>query len=418
MSFVPTLQKNFPMRRRSFFFPSQKLLWLALVLSISLCHQAAFASALSQLAASLQPGQFAELTGMTGFNNGQILVPASCAQGDLATQYANKAIWNPIGKKFQFVGAPHGNCSTQITVFYDEVSNTWSTGPIAVPGVSLQHSYDHNTVNPATGEHYYRQYNSTGIYKLTNGGSSWSTIASVPTANFQCCGALEYFPDQGRLIFIDGDWGGWSYNPGTNSWTHLFRTVGNDGSGLPQYPMASYTNFAEYSKLGFLVFGGGQSIYKMNSSGAVSNIASAPFGNVNAGSGSICCSIVADPVTGDIVVIDGSRRVWTLNPSSGSWADTGIVAPTTFGAAGGTGESLISAPISDYGVIMYLKCDGASSCKVYLYKHTASTSGGGTTPADTQAPTAPTNPAATAVSSSQITLSWTSVDRQCRRNRI
>ena len=56
---------------------------------------------------------------------------------------------------------------------------------------------------------------------------------------------------------------------------------------------------------------------------------------------------------------------------------------------------------------MYVKCDDASSCKVYLYKHTASTSGGGTTPADAQAPTAPTNPTATAVSSSQITLSWT-----------
>ena len=57
---------------------------------------------------------------------------------------------------------------------------------------------------------------------------------------------------------------------------------------------------------------------------------------------------------------------------------------------------------------MYVKCDDASSCKVYLYKHTASTSGGGgTTPADTQAPTAPTNPTATVVSSSQINLSWT-----------
>ena len=261
-------------------------------------------------------------------------------------------------------------------------------------------------------EHYYRQYNSTGIYKLTNGGSSWSTIASVPTANFQCCGALEYFPDQGRLIFIDGDWGGWSYNPGTNSWTHLFRTVGNDGSGLPQYPMASYTNFAEYSKLGFLVFGGGQSIYKMNSSGAVSSIASAPFGNVNAGSGSTCCSIAADPVTGDIVVIDGSRLVWKLNPSSGTWTNTGIVAPAFFSQNVGVGESLISAPISDYGVIMYVKCDDASSCKVYLYKHAA---GSGSTPLpspttpppDAQAPTAPTNPTASAASSSQITLSWT-----------
>ena len=113
-------------------------------------------------------------------------------------------------------------------------------------------------------------------------------------------------------------------------------------------------------------------------------------------------------MTGDIIVIDGSRRVWKLNPSSGTWTNTGIVAPAIFAQNGGTGESLISAPISDYGVIMYVKCDDASSCKVYLYKHTASTSGGGgTTPVDTQAPTVPTNPTASAVSSSQINLSWT-----------
>ena len=75
MSFVATLQKNLLMGKRRLFASAQKLLWLALVLSISLCHQAAFASALSQLAASLQPGQFAELTGMNGFNNGNVLLP-------------------------------------------------------------------------------------------------------------------------------------------------------------------------------------------------------------------------------------------------------------------------------------------------------------------------------------------------------
>ena len=73
MSFVATLEKNLLLGGRRTLSTVQKLLWLALVLSISLCHQAAFASALSQLAASLQPGQFAELTGMNGFSNGQIL---------------------------------------------------------------------------------------------------------------------------------------------------------------------------------------------------------------------------------------------------------------------------------------------------------------------------------------------------------
>ena len=163
MSFLPTLQKNFPMGRQSFFFSAQKLLWLALVLSISLCHQAAFASALSQLAANMQPGQFAELTGMNGFNNGNILLASGggCSSGDYITEYANKAVWNSVANKFQFVGAPHGsNCTNAlITVFYDEPTNTWSTGPQALNS-NVAHAYDHNTINPATGEHYYRHYNS------------------------------------------------------------------------------------------------------------------------------------------------------------------------------------------------------------------------------------------------------------------
>ena len=162
MSFVPTLQKNFPMRRRSFFFPSQKLLWLALVLSISLCHQAAFASALSQLAASMQPGQFAELTGMNGFNNGNIMAALGCSPGDHITEYANKAVWNSIAKRFQFVGAPHGSAclDSLITVFYDEAQIHGLLGPKLCDS-DVAHAYDHNAINPATGEHYYRQYNST-----------------------------------------------------------------------------------------------------------------------------------------------------------------------------------------------------------------------------------------------------------------
>jgi chitodextrinase len=209
-----------------------------------------------------------------------------------------------------------------------------------------------------------------------------------------------------RLIFIDGDWGGWSYNPGTNSWTHLFRTNGNDGSGLPQYPMSGYTNFAVYSKLGFIVFGGGNNVYKMNAAGTIATITTPPFA-VNVGTGSTCCSVAADPVTGKIIVINASRQVWELNPGgSGTWTNTGIVAPARFSENVGVGESLISAPISEYGVVMYVKCNDSNACYVYLYKHTPLTSGGGT-PADTQAPTTPANPATFVVSSSQINLSWT-----------
>ncbi len=374
----PTPKKNLLVGRRTRFSSPRRLLGLAFVLSISLCHQGAFASALSQLAAGLQPGQFAELTGMTGFNNGNIMIATggNCGASDYITEYANKAAWNAVAKQFQFVGSPHGNCGAIELVTYSEASNAWSIGPQPSSVVQAQHSYDHNTIDPASGTMYWRLYNSKIFYRLTSGGSSWSTIAAPNMSSVQCCGALEYFPDMARLMFIDGDWGIWSYDPSNNSWTHLARTNGNDGSGLPQYPMSGYTNFAEYSKLGFLVFGGGSNVYKMNASGAITTLASAPFGNVNIGTGSTCCSVAADPVTGNIIVIDGSGKLWELNPTgSGTWTvKNNVTTPSTFTAAGGTGESLISAPISSYGIIMYVKCNDAGTCNVYLYKHTASTS--------------------------------------------
>ena len=207
------------------------------------------------------------------------------------------------------------------------------------------------------------------------------------------------------MIWIDGDWGGWSYNPSANSWTHLFRTNGNDGSGLPQYPMSSYTNFARYSSIGVLVFGGSNNIYKMDSLGTVTTLPSAPFGNVNTGTGSSCCSVAADPVSGRILVINGSNQLWELNPAgSGTWTQkTSVSPPSFFTTIGGPGESLISAPISDYGVVMYVKCNDSSSCHAYLYKHTAGTQ----PPSDITPPSVQSNLSASAISSSQINLSWT-----------
>lgn len=392
---------------RNSYTPLRTLFLVIFQLLIPLWVQLAYGSALSQLAGSLQQGQFAELTPMAGFNNGNVMIPTGggCTAGDYITQYANKAVWNPIARQFQFVGAPHGNCGIIKTVIYNESANSWSVGPQPSSIVQPQHSYDHNTIDPLTGTMYWRGFDSFSFYKMSSAAASWSSIASPPMSSRQCCGALEFFPNMGRLIFIDGDWGIWSYNPASNSWLHLARTSGNDGTSLPQYPMSSYTNFAAYSKLGFLVFGGGSKIYRMDSSGNITSLPSAPFGNVNIGTGAVCCSVAADPATGNIIVIDGSGKLWELNPSSGSWSGKIVNTPSTFTTAGGTGESLISAPIPDYGVIMYVKCNDSTICNVYLYKH-----GTGTPatppPPDATPPTTPNGLTATGISSAQVNLAW------------
>lgn len=399
-----------------------KLIIVGLLLAFSILNSQfsiGFASVLSDAITACTAGSFCQIpdASMTSWNNGNVLLvpdglsvpPAppgtSCGPGDYVTQYQNRIVWNAASNRIQFVGAPHGNCSQQRMKIFD--GDSWSQGPTPMPSVTLQHSCDHNAIT-TSGDHYHRQFNSTTIYKLANGAGAWTTIPNIPQSSWQVCGTLEWFPDQSRLIWIDGDWGGWSYNPSTNSWTHLFMTVGNDGSGLPQYPMSDYFNWSVYSTQGVLVFGGGTNVYKMDAAGTVTTLATAPFvgvsgtsGNLTVGNGQDCCSVVADPISGRVIIITTNRHVWELNPAGlGTWTDTGRIAPTFFAAAGGTGESLLSASIPAYNAIFYVKCDDSADCNAYVYKHTLAAP-------DTTAPTAPSSLVVTAASASQINLTWT-----------
>jgi hypothetical protein len=351
---------------------------LAVTLLLLTNATAAIASNLSTKAAQMTPGTFVELTSMTGWDNGGILNPPGCSGGDVITQYANKAVWNPITRRFQFSGSPHMPCSgtNERAVYYDDATNTWGTLPTP-PGSKNdpRHSYDHNTINPATGELYYTYYNANNLVRLSTDGGSWATLASRP-GNSQCCRAQAWFPDMsgGRLIHYDGDWGIRAYNPATNSWTQLSRGNGSDGTSLPQLPAEPYQVFAHYSPLcQCVVFGGGVGFYKLNSNGTFTTLSKsgAPSGGqFRVGPGGT--SIVTEPVTGVLLFVNGSTMA-EFNPSgTGSWRTLSVSVPAFFREGDSTSESLISAPISTYGVVMYVKHDDAGTGHVYLYKHAPS----------------------------------------------
>ena len=153
-----------------------------------------------------------------------------------------------------------------------------------------------------------------------NGAGSWSKIAA-PSTSIQCCGALEFFPHQNRLIFIDGDNGGCSYNPATNSWTQLW--FGFNGGGTPILTMSALQQLGRVQQPWLSRLWRWRAMcYKMNAAGMITTISSPPFGSINIGTDVGCCSVAADPVTGHIVVIDGSRNVWNLNPTSGAWTNS------------------------------------------------------------------------------------------------
>jgi hypothetical protein len=329
------------------------------------------AGTVATLAASMSPGTFAEVTSMGGFDNGLVLVPLDlgCTVSDYITQFADKAAWDPVGDRVLFVGSTHGNCYAGRFVVYAETTNSWSVGAyppgICQSGTStnpcFSHGYSHSTADPSNGDFYYRHYQSGRIYRYR--GGSWSQMASLPTSSLQCCGALEFFPDLGRMIFVDGDWGVWSYNPGANSWTLVANTNGAGPSGLPNLPMSAYNNFAVYDRVDrVLFFGGGGNIYKMTASGSITSVRSAP---VSLG---VTHSVVAaDPVSGDLLVLSGSN-MYQYDVAGDAWAALPAAVPAPLRGMNGVGDGLLQVPISEHGVVMYIKYNFTNS-KVYLYKH-------------------------------------------------
>jgi chitodextrinase len=350
---------------------------------------------MGDLAARMQPGTWAELS-TNGFS-GSLLAPGG--PYDSITQYADSAAWDSIRKKFFFLGISHSN-PIWTMIAYDETSNSWSTVPLHsdFPQPDIGHGYDHNTVDSASGNFYHRKYNTKKIYRYNQGTRVWDTLPAMPLQNIQVANALKWFPDMKRLIYVDGDWGVFAFNPNNSQWTKLANTNGESGGGLPKLTMGSYHNVAEYDPVHrvLLFGGGGTKIYKMASDGTVTALKDAP---ITLGINSTLIS--NDPVSGKFLVFTNSAQFYEYDITTDTWAlQPSSKSPPFFtNSADGPARGTVEAAVSNYGVVMFVTYNFNNS-KVYLYKHAPSVP-------DTQTPTTPPNLTATAVSSSQIDLAWT-----------
>jgi hypothetical protein len=139
------------------------------------------ATALGDLAAQMAPGTWAPLS-TVGFDSGAILEP--CGDGSNIVEYADSATWDPISRQFLFLGNSHGTCYGSRFVIYRDSDNAWRTGPLP-PGIQefgeVAHAYHHNTIDPATGDVYYRHYGGTRVWRYaTNGNGQWSVHSDIP----------------------------------------------------------------------------------------------------------------------------------------------------------------------------------------------------------------------------------------------
>ena len=203
------------------------------------------------------------------------------------------------------------------------------------------------------------------------------------------------------------------YNHSANSWTRIGATN--------TYTSGNYDQCGIYSPVyRVLVFGGGNgntNLWKLDAAGNVTAVTNSPIPIDCGTSGSGGTNFTVDPVSGNFLLFNSSgslRELSFATNTAGTWTTiSGVTAPFVNASPGNGIYGVVSAPISNYGVVGFLVCGGVAGCSgnnapsFYVYRHAAGGASGPPPPGgDTSAPSTPGTPSASAISSSQINLSW------------
>lgn len=352
-------------------------LWLGLAGTLD-------ASTLGDLAASMQPGTWAELTTTN-------IVPALVnASGGILTVYTDDMVWDPNSRQAFFIGAYHLAPEGPQFVSYTESTNSWQRlpRPSWLAAAVFFHGYDHSAIDQANGIVYHRGYNSETVHRYNIASQTWSQTPGLPFGDpGNCCDALEYFPELGGLVWVNGSGYVYLYRESTNQWTKL-TTIQQSQSNTWQQ--------AEYSPVHkVMVFLLGGKLYKLSSSGQVTQVAN-PAVSLYSGSG-YNGVLTVDPVSGKYLILTpDSRQFYTYDVLTDTWqAQSSPTKPDM------SNRGVTATPVNTHGVTFFTSCSSASNCRAYVYKHAA---GGGTPP-----PSDSTPPVISAVTTSNLTSSGAAI---------
>jgi hypothetical protein len=273
-------------------------------------------------------------------------------------EYQNSGVWDPTSRQVLFVGGPHESQGRFIS--YSEATNSWRQEPDPSPAYLLyNHTYDHNTINVAAGELYFRPFNRPEIWKYAIAAKQWSKLTSIPQDEFNCCGALEYFPERNGILFV-----------GTSEIKFYNLRFGSWSTPSGRVATGPYSATAKYSPgARVVVFGGGsgvKTVYKMDSAGRIRRMKESPY-PLDSGGHAI---FVGDPVSDKFLLFGENGTFYIYDPSGDQWQLQDDRPP--FFAVGPYGpvDSSIAIPISTYGVVMFLTYS-PSEPRVFLYKSAA-----------------------------------------------
>jgi hypothetical protein len=337
-------------------------------------------SQLAQLASTMAVGTWARLD-VPGQN---AILGVGSISGTML-HYCNSMPWNPVSKVIEIIGMDHNYPSLR-HVRYSEASNQFVLVADNA-GLATGHGYDHNAVNPYTGDLYHRRYSgfsgSISVARKTLNASSFSSIASVPATDQVAIGSCWWsgsFAGAGSqgcfMVFNSGNATGSTkdghiaaYDPLSAKWFYSQEgKAPNYGSG------ATYHSLIEYSaRKNVAVYGGGNvagnRLWRISADGSSVAMPNVPSGK---GVGVQQGILVDDPVSGDFLLLSAGQ-LWELDPSgSGSWTQlTGSrTPPTGVGIPGPSNpQAVIASSISTYGVVAFITQPNQNGGTVYLYKH-------------------------------------------------
>ncbi|MEM9056225.1 MAG: Ig-like domain-containing protein [Pseudomonadota bacterium] len=367
---------------------------LLLLAAVALGAQAVGATELRDAAQALAPGEFVELE-TNGLTRDR-MTQNGCASP--ITSFTDNAVWDPVSRRFLFIGGPHG--CPHAFVEYREATNGWANLPPLAD--SATHAYDHTTIDVASREVFFRKHSAGGFHRYDLNAGSWSLNAlPTPSTPFtQVSGGLEYFPDLDRLVHI---------NYGGAGEVDIFED--GDWVELDRFAMGERAAFIEYNPVHQrLLFGGGVSgnspatvryeVYVMDANRQVVRQADAPLGLA------ITKSIVTvDPVSGKYLVFGNGDKFYEYDVLTDTWRQLTTYVPFLDTVFEPENEvfGTVAAPVSTYGVVMFLQYLGSGS-KVWLYRHEDSG------PPDATPPGVPGALSGAALDAASVALGWNAAD--------
>lgn len=311
----------------------------------------AHASPLTELAESLEPGEWGSLE----TQEIDAVLSANGASG-IQIPYSEDIVWDAATRQLLFVGGDHADIAD--LVVYGEDSNTWETleRPGWIPG-STMHGYDHSAIDQGRRFLYHRPFANNVVHRWDIDAGTWSELPSPPDNGVSCCDALEFFPEMDGLL--------WTHHSYGEMW--LFSEASQEWSMLTTMPPGNTWQVAEYNPVHHVVlFTIEGALHRLDADGTVTDLGSLgqPIYDGSGYNG----VLTVDPVTGDYLVStpagEGDRTWHAYDVIENAWGELPTSPDVDLANTG-----MVATPIAEYGITLFVYCYGGTPCGVLAYKH-------------------------------------------------